>query len=147
MDQCRTCPFCPSTRLVSSTFVRFLILTFVIGFACSTGEPWPSRIASAVDVVMEFAREQLHFAPADTVLYAWSIGGFGATYAAMQASTIFSLFSVGDSIDFVAGTTTERCDIGCMLRRCCTAGGESLPRCTGLDEVSRAPGGEKVSCC
>ncbi|XP_031950209.1 phosphatidylserine lipase ABHD16A isoform X2 [Corvus moneduloides] len=54
------------------------------GFGGSTGVPLPQSEANAMDVVMRFALQHLNFAPPNIVLYAWSIGGFTATWAAMS---------------------------------------------------------------
>ncbi|XP_020829974.1 phosphatidylserine lipase ABHD16A [Phascolarctos cinereus] len=54
------------------------------GFAGSTGVPFPQNEANAMDVVIQFAIHRLNFQPQDIVLYAWSIGGFTATWAAMS---------------------------------------------------------------
>ncbi|EHB16065.1 Protein BAT5 [Heterocephalus glaber] len=53
------------------------------GFAGSTGVPFPQNEANAMDVVVQFAIYRLGFQPQDIVIYAWSIGGFTATWAAM----------------------------------------------------------------
>ncbi|KAL7986356.1 hypothetical protein Chor_011522 [Crotalus horridus] len=53
------------------------------GFAGSTGVPLPQNEANAMDVVMQYAIHRLGFLPEDIILYAWSIGGFTATWAAM----------------------------------------------------------------
>ncbi|KAF8795939.1 Phosphatidylserine lipase ABHD16A like protein [Argiope bruennichi] len=54
------------------------------GFAYSTGLPFPSQELKAMDVVMQFALTKLGFKMENVVLYAWSIGGFSATWAAMN---------------------------------------------------------------
>nr|KAF6461300.1 abhydrolase domain containing 16A, phospholipase [Molossus molossus] len=54
------------------------------GFAGSTGVPFPQNEANAMDVVVQFAIHRLGFQPQDIILYAWSIGGFTATWAAMS---------------------------------------------------------------
>ncbi|XP_066426751.1 phosphatidylserine lipase ABHD16A [Molothrus aeneus] len=54
------------------------------GFGGSTGVPLPQSEANAMDVVVRFALQQLRFAPPSIVVYAWSIGGFTATWAAMS---------------------------------------------------------------
>lgn len=53
------------------------------GFAGSTGVPLPQSEANAMDVVLQYALQRLGFAPRDLFIYAWSIGGFTATWAAM----------------------------------------------------------------
>uniref|UniRef100_A0A8V5H0Z6 AB hydrolase-1 domain-containing protein n=1 Tax=Melopsittacus undulatus TaxID=13146 RepID=A0A8V5H0Z6_MELUD len=54
------------------------------GFGGSTGVPLPQSEANAMDVVVRFALQELQFPPHSIVLYAWSIGGFTATWAAMS---------------------------------------------------------------
>ncbi|XP_035964178.2 phosphatidylserine lipase ABHD16A isoform X2 [Halichoerus grypus] len=54
------------------------------GFAGSTGVPFPQNEANAMDVVVQFAIHRLGFQPQDIIIYAWSIGGFTATWAAMS---------------------------------------------------------------
>ncbi|KAM5287278.1 phosphatidylserine lipase ABHD16A isoform 2-T2 [Hipposideros larvatus] len=54
------------------------------GFAGSTGVPFPQNEANAMDVVVQFAVHRLGFQPQDIIIYAWSIGGFTATWAAMS---------------------------------------------------------------
>nr|XP_021511549.1 protein ABHD16A [Meriones unguiculatus] len=54
------------------------------GFAGSTGVPFPQNEANAMDVVVQFAIHRLGFQPQDIAIYAWSIGGFTATWAAMS---------------------------------------------------------------
>ncbi|KAM9233401.1 phosphatidylserine lipase ABHD16A isoform 2-T2 [Dugong dugon] len=54
------------------------------GFAGSTGVPFPQNEANAMDTVVQFAIHRLGFQPQDIVIYAWSIGGFTATWAAMS---------------------------------------------------------------
>ncbi|XP_026541220.1 protein ABHD16A isoform X1 [Notechis scutatus] len=58
------------------------------GFAGSTGVPLPQNEANAMDVVMQYAIHRLGFLPEDIILYAWSIGGFTATWAAMSYSDV-----------------------------------------------------------
>ncbi|XP_043198973.1 phosphatidylserine lipase ABHD16A-like [Amphibalanus amphitrite] len=53
------------------------------GFAGSSGVPLPESEQSAIAAVMEFAESQLGFRQQDTILYAWSIGGYTASWAAM----------------------------------------------------------------
>uniref|UniRef100_A0A8C8RS72 Phosphatidylserine lipase ABHD16A n=1 Tax=Pelusios castaneus TaxID=367368 RepID=A0A8C8RS72_9SAUR len=61
------------------------------GFAGSTGVPLPQNEANAMDVVIQYAIHCLGFLPEDIVLYAWSIGGFTATWAAMSYPDISAL--------------------------------------------------------
>uniref|UniRef100_A0A8D0BRF3 Phosphatidylserine lipase ABHD16A n=1 Tax=Salvator merianae TaxID=96440 RepID=A0A8D0BRF3_SALMN len=61
------------------------------GFAGSTGVPLPQNEANAIDVVMQYAIHRLGFLPEDIILYAWSIGGFTATWAAMSYPDVSAL--------------------------------------------------------
>ncbi|CAI5768031.1 Alpha/beta hydrolase domain-containing protein 16A [Podarcis lilfordi] len=61
------------------------------GFAGSTGVPLPQNEANAMDVVMQYAIHRLGFFPEDIILYAWSIGGFTATWAAMSYPDVSAL--------------------------------------------------------
>lgn len=54
------------------------------GFAGSSGVPLPESEQSAIAAVLEFADTQLGFKQQDIVLYAWSIGGYTACWAAMS---------------------------------------------------------------
>ncbi|KAJ7985620.1 hypothetical protein DPEC_G00353960 [Dallia pectoralis] len=54
------------------------------GFAGSTGVPFPQNEANAMDVVIQFAVHRLGFNLRDIVVYAWSIGGFTASWAVMS---------------------------------------------------------------
>lgn len=53
------------------------------GFGGSTGVPFPSQEQCAIDAVMQYAINKLGFTPENIVLYAWSIGGYSASWAAM----------------------------------------------------------------
>ncbi|XP_064649603.1 phosphatidylserine lipase ABHD16A-like [Lineus longissimus] len=52
------------------------------GFGGSTGAPLPKQEENAIDVVMQYAIHQLHFHVENIVLFAWSIGGYTACWAA-----------------------------------------------------------------
>lgn len=54
------------------------------GFGGSTGTPFPEQEKSSIDTVMQFAINQLGFPVEKIVLFAWSIGGYTASYAAMM---------------------------------------------------------------
>uniref|UniRef100_A0A6Q2ZIT5 Monoacylglycerol lipase ABHD16A n=1 Tax=Esox lucius TaxID=8010 RepID=A0A6Q2ZIT5_ESOLU len=54
------------------------------GFAGSTGVPFPQNEANAMDVVIQFAVHRLGFNLRDIMVYAWSIGGFTASWAVMS---------------------------------------------------------------
>uniref|UniRef100_A0A673CG15 Abhydrolase domain containing 16A n=1 Tax=Sphaeramia orbicularis TaxID=375764 RepID=A0A673CG15_9TELE len=61
------------------------------GFVGSTGIPFPQNEANAMDVVIQFAVHKLGFQLSDIVIYAWSIGGFTASWAVMSYPEIQSL--------------------------------------------------------
>uniref|UniRef100_A0A8C4DH69 Monoacylglycerol lipase ABHD16A n=1 Tax=Dicentrarchus labrax TaxID=13489 RepID=A0A8C4DH69_DICLA len=61
------------------------------GFGGSTGVPFPQNEANAMDVVIQFAIHRLGFQLSDIVIYAWSIGGFTASWAVMSYPEIQSL--------------------------------------------------------
>ncbi|VDD91407.1 unnamed protein product [Enterobius vermicularis] len=61
------------------------------GFAESSGQPTPSQILCAMDAVMQLALEKLGFEENQVIIYAWSIGGFPATWAAMNFPKIQGL--------------------------------------------------------
>ncbi|RWS28627.1 abhydrolase domain-containing protein 16A-like protein [Leptotrombidium deliense] len=54
------------------------------GFGGSTGCPFPDQEVNAIDAVIKFAIENLGFKINEIILFAWSIGGYPATWAAMQ---------------------------------------------------------------
>ncbi|GIY28640.1 hypothetical protein CEXT_529241 [Caerostris extrusa] len=61
------------------------------GFGYSTGLPFPDQELAATDVVMQFALTKLGFKIENIIVYAWSIGGFSATWAAMNYPDIKGL--------------------------------------------------------
>uniref|UniRef100_A0A8D0AXG6 Abhydrolase domain containing 16A, phospholipase n=1 Tax=Sander lucioperca TaxID=283035 RepID=A0A8D0AXG6_SANLU len=61
------------------------------GFGGSTGVPFPQNEANAMDVVIQFAIHKLGFQLTDIVVYAWSIGGFTASWAVMSYPEIQSV--------------------------------------------------------
>uniref|UniRef100_A0A672MZ79 Protein ABHD16A-like n=1 Tax=Sinocyclocheilus grahami TaxID=75366 RepID=A0A672MZ79_SINGR len=61
------------------------------GFGGSTGVPFPQNEANAMDVVIQFAVHKLGFQLSDIIVYAWSIGGFTASWAAMSYPEIRAL--------------------------------------------------------
>ncbi|CAK1588497.1 unnamed protein product [Parnassius mnemosyne] len=61
------------------------------GFAGSTGTPFPSQEHSAIDVVMQYAINELGFEVKDIVLFGWSIGGYTATWAAVNYPEVMAL--------------------------------------------------------
>lgn len=58
------------------------------GFGGSTGTPYPKQEQAAMEVVIQYAIEELGFGPEDMILFAWSIGGYASTWAAMNYPTI-----------------------------------------------------------
>lgn len=54
------------------------------GFMGSTGLPSPTSERNAIDAVVNYAVSRLAFDINDVILFAWSIGGYSATYAAMK---------------------------------------------------------------
>ncbi|CAK9829038.1 Phosphatidylserine lipase ABHD16A [Anthophora retusa] len=61
------------------------------GFGYSTGAPYPSQEENTIDCVMRFAIDRLNFPEEQIILYGWSIGGYTATWAAMNYPSIKSL--------------------------------------------------------
>ncbi|XP_022238503.1 protein ABHD16A-like [Limulus polyphemus] len=61
------------------------------GFGGSTGVPFPSQETNAIDVVIQFAIHRFGFMPENIMIYAWSIGGFPASWAAMNYPDIKGL--------------------------------------------------------
>lgn len=62
------------------------------------GAPYPDQEESAVDCIMRFAIERLNFPETRIILYGWSIGGYTATWAAMNYPSIQSLVSLFNSL-------------------------------------------------
>ncbi|XP_062571680.1 phosphatidylserine lipase ABHD16A-like [Saccostrea cucullata] len=54
------------------------------GFSGSTGIPMPSQEQNAVDAVMQYAINRLGFTPDNIAVFAWSIGGYTASWVAMN---------------------------------------------------------------
>ncbi|XP_056011672.1 phosphatidylserine lipase ABHD16A-like [Ostrea edulis] len=54
------------------------------GFSGSTGIPLPSQEQNAVDAVMQYAINSLGFTPDNIAVFAWSIGGYTASWVAMN---------------------------------------------------------------
>ncbi|CAG5124162.1 unnamed protein product [Candidula unifasciata] len=52
------------------------------GFGGSTGVPFPEQEQRAIDVVIQYAIHKLGFSPDNIALFAWSIGGYTASWAA-----------------------------------------------------------------
>uniref|UniRef100_A0A8K9XF31 Abhydrolase domain containing 16A, phospholipase n=1 Tax=Oncorhynchus mykiss TaxID=8022 RepID=A0A8K9XF31_ONCMY len=55
------------------------------------GVPFPQNEANAMDVVIQFAVHKLGFQLSDIMVYAWSIGGFTASWAVMSYPEIQAL--------------------------------------------------------
>lgn len=55
--------------------------------------PFPEQEQRAVDAVMQYALMRLGFKPEEIVLFAWSIGGYCATWAAKNYPDIKFLVS------------------------------------------------------
>lgn len=53
------------------------------GFAGSTGLPFPSAETGAIDTILKFSTEKLGFSYQEIILFAWSIGGYPCSWAAM----------------------------------------------------------------
>lgn len=65
-----------------------LVNAHCLGFGESTGIPFPHHILSAADAVMQFATKKLGFDESQIVLYAWSIGGFSASWVAANYQNV-----------------------------------------------------------
>ena len=55
--------------------------------------PLPESEQSAIAAVMEFAETRLGFKQEEIVLYAWSIGGYTASWAAMTHPNVAGVVS------------------------------------------------------
>ena len=53
-------------------------------FLSLQGVPLPMQEQNAIDVVVQYAIHKLGFQPCDIILFAWSIGGYAASWAAMN---------------------------------------------------------------
>ncbi|XP_060706306.1 phosphatidylserine lipase ABHD16A [Hemiscyllium ocellatum] len=82
------------------------------GFAGSTGVPFPQSEANAMDVVVQYAIHRLNFRLEDIIIYAWSIGGFTATWATMTYPEISALVldaSFDDLVPLALKVMPENC--------------------------------------
>ena len=61
------------------------------GFWGSTGFPFPDQDENAADAVMTFALDKLGFREEDIVVFGWSIGGYPASWLAMNYPSIKAL--------------------------------------------------------
>lgn len=64
------------------------------GFACSTGKPYPYHEQNAIEIVIEFAVNKLNFNEEDILLFGWSIGGYVASWAAMNYPNIKGIVGI-----------------------------------------------------
>ncbi|KAM0736562.1 Phosphatidylserine lipase ABHD16A [Formica fusca] len=69
------------------------------GFGGSTGAPYPDQEEKAIDCIMRFAIDRLKFPEKRIILYGWSIGGYTATWAAMNYPSIQSLVVLDATFD------------------------------------------------
>ncbi|KZS18192.1 Protein ABHD16A [Daphnia magna] len=58
------------------------------GFGGSSGTPFPRQDQNAIDIVVQFALNKLNFPAEHIIIYGWSIGGFTASWAAMNYPNI-----------------------------------------------------------
>ncbi|XP_067830044.1 phosphatidylserine lipase ABHD16A isoform X2 [Heptranchias perlo] len=82
------------------------------GFAGSTGVPFPQNEANAMDVVVQYAIHRLNFRIEDIIVYAWSIGGFTATWGTMTYPEISALVldaSFDDLVPLALKVMPESC--------------------------------------
>lgn len=63
-----------------------------LGFGESSGMPTPKQTTASIDVVIQYAIYELGFTEDQIVIYAWSIGGFPATWAAANYPNIKVVF-------------------------------------------------------
>ena len=54
------------------------------GFCGSSGKPFPEQEQQAIDAVMQYATFRLGFPEDKIILFAWSIGGYTASFAALN---------------------------------------------------------------
>lgn len=78
--------------------VKLILFTFQTFIQ---GAPLPEQEQTAIDSVMQYAIHKLGFMPDSIALFAWSIGGYSATWAAMNypdvsfVVSVFMLFITG----------------------------------------------------
>ncbi|XP_071947809.1 phosphatidylserine lipase ABHD16A-like [Antedon mediterranea] len=77
------------------------------GFGGSTGYPFPENEANAIEVVMQYATTELGFHISDIIVYAWSIGGYTASIAAMNYPKIHALILDATFDDLVPLATAK----------------------------------------
>lgn len=56
--------------------------------------PFPDQEQCAIDSVVQYSIESLGFTPDNIVLYAWSIGGYTASWAAMNYPDVKYVVSI-----------------------------------------------------
>ena len=61
------------------------------------GAPLPSQEQNAVNAVMQYAIHRLGFHPDSIILFAWSIGGYAASWAAMSYPDVKHVVSSSSS--------------------------------------------------
>ena len=81
------------------------------GFGNSTGVPWPESEATAVDAVMQYAIQKLGFTVDNIGVFAWSIGGFTASWLAQNYPDIkqVTIDASFDSLGPLAMTKMPKC--------------------------------------
>ncbi|KAA3678954.1 uncharacterized protein DEA37_0004239 [Paragonimus westermani] len=74
------------------------------GFGSSTGLPFPDKVQNSIEAVLLFAVHQLHFPLDQIYLFGWSIGGYTASWAAMNHPEIGGLIldATFDDLDELA---------------------------------------------
>ena len=63
------------------------------------GLPFPSQEQNAIDAVMQYAIHNLGFQPENIIVYAWSIGGYAGTWAAMNYPNVSQLLTIFNIIN------------------------------------------------
>ena len=86
------------------------------GFGSSTGAPFPLQEEYAIDCVMRFAIDHLRFPEEQIILYGWSIGGYSATWAAMNYPSIQSLVLDATFDDILPLAMTTMPSFGGLVR-------------------------------
>ena len=67
-----------------------MIVSFNLSFQ---GQPFPDQEREAIDVVMKYAVTKLGFEVENIILFAWSIGGYTASYGAMMYPNVKAVVS------------------------------------------------------
>ncbi|TGZ59818.1 hypothetical protein CRM22_008859 [Opisthorchis felineus] len=81
------------------------------GFGSSTGMPFPKQECNAMEAVLLFAIRHLKFKWNEIYLYGWSIGGYTASWAAMNYPSLGGLIldATFDDLDELARRTVPNC--------------------------------------